>query len=159
MTERKDAGVGDVRPTGRVKIDHDGFVGFIIGHYTTHEGKRGVVVQQEGTLVVHVYGEKWIPAMSRCAICGGEHDNDLGTDICQRCEETAPWRDAALAKSASSPAGGDVVDEQALNAARKVYNETLGSEWKCGATERVVRAYLDALSQSTSAGRGDNHGS
>ena len=49
-------------PTGHVEIAHDGFAGDIIGHYTTREGKRGVVVQQDGTRVVHVYGEKWIKA-------------------------------------------------------------------------------------------------
>lgn len=43
-----------------VTIDHDGFVGTIQGSYTTREGKRGVVLQQVGTRVVHVYGEKWI---------------------------------------------------------------------------------------------------
>lgn len=48
------------QPTGHVEIAHDGFAGEIIGHYTTREGKRGVVVQQDGTRVVHVYGEKWL---------------------------------------------------------------------------------------------------
>lgn len=43
-----------------VSIAHDGFAGDIIGSYLTREGKRGVVVQQDGTRVVHVYGEKWI---------------------------------------------------------------------------------------------------
>lgn len=46
--------------SGRVEIAHDGFAGDIIGHYTTREGKRGVVIQQDGTRVVHVYGEKWL---------------------------------------------------------------------------------------------------
>lgn len=50
----------DWRPTGRVVIEHDGFSGDVIGRYTTREGKRGVVVQQDGTRVVHVYGEKWL---------------------------------------------------------------------------------------------------
>lgn len=45
---------------GHVEIAHDGFAGDIIGSYTTREGKRGVVVQQDGTRVVHVYGVKWI---------------------------------------------------------------------------------------------------
>jgi hypothetical protein len=45
---------------GHVEIAHDGFAGDIIGHYVTREGKRGVVVQQDGTRVVHVYGEKWL---------------------------------------------------------------------------------------------------
>lgn len=50
----------DWRPVGHVTIEHDGFSGDIIGHYTTREGKRGVVVQQDGTRVVHVYGERWL---------------------------------------------------------------------------------------------------
>ena len=41
-------------------IEHDGFTGEVIGYYTTREGKRGVVLQQVGTRVVHVYGEKWL---------------------------------------------------------------------------------------------------
>jgi hypothetical protein len=43
-----------------VSIEHDVFTGSVIGSYVTHEGKRGVVVQQDGTRVVHVYGEKWL---------------------------------------------------------------------------------------------------
>lgn len=43
-----------------VSIEHDGFVGTVIGHYETREGKRGVVLQQVGTKVVHVYGERWL---------------------------------------------------------------------------------------------------
>lgn len=47
----------------RYRIAHDGFVGTVIGHYERLDGKRGVVLQQDGTNVVHVYGEKWlIPA-------------------------------------------------------------------------------------------------
>lgn len=62
--------MGDCRICGNVAghpihlelivIDHDGFVGTPIGHYTRRDGKRGVVLQQVGTNVVHVYGEKWI---------------------------------------------------------------------------------------------------
>lgn len=48
-------------PTPRTyRIEHDGFVGTRIGDYVTREGKRGVVLQQVGTRVVHVYGERWI---------------------------------------------------------------------------------------------------
>jgi hypothetical protein len=52
----------DIRnETGRaVVIEHDGFAGTIIGGYVTREGKRGYVVQQGGTRVVHVYGAKWV---------------------------------------------------------------------------------------------------
>lgn len=57
LIEANDAGT-----SGRVAIAHDGFAGDIIGHYVTREGKRGVVVQQDGTRVVHVYGEKWLAA-------------------------------------------------------------------------------------------------
>ena len=41
-------------------IAHDGFTGTVQGHYVTREGKQGVVLQQVGTRVVHVYGRKWI---------------------------------------------------------------------------------------------------
>lgn len=54
------AAIGHDGPAGHVEIAHDGFAGDIIGHYVTREGKRGVVVQQDGTRVVHVYGEKWL---------------------------------------------------------------------------------------------------
>ena len=47
----------DTQPEGRVSVEYDGFVGDVIGSYVTREGKRGVVVQQAGTRVVHVYGE------------------------------------------------------------------------------------------------------
>lgn len=47
------------------EIDHDGFKGVEIGSYTTLEGKQGVVLQQIGTKVVHVYGRKWLkPALT-----------------------------------------------------------------------------------------------
>lgn len=51
-----------LRPSQRPvwKIDHDGFVGVEIGSYKTLEGKEGVVLQQEGTRVVHVYGRKFL---------------------------------------------------------------------------------------------------
>lgn len=48
---------GAPRPVWR--IEHDGFEGVQIGSYVTLEGKRGAVLQQIGTRVVHVYGEKW----------------------------------------------------------------------------------------------------
>ena len=48
---------------GRVhKIDYDGFEGTEIGSYITREGKPGVVLQQVGTKVVHVYGRNRLPA-------------------------------------------------------------------------------------------------
>ena len=48
------------------RIEHDGFEGIQIGTYTTLEGKEGVVLQQVGTRVVHVYGRKWlVPISSR----------------------------------------------------------------------------------------------
>lgn len=39
-----------------VHIDHDGFHGRVIGHYRRDDGYDGVVLQQDGTKVVHVYG-------------------------------------------------------------------------------------------------------
>ena len=41
-------------------IEHDGFAGLIIGHYERLDGVRGIVGQQTGNRVVHVYGEKWL---------------------------------------------------------------------------------------------------
>lgn len=35
--------------------DYDQFIGQVIGHYYTNEGKPGVVLQQAYTKVVHVY--------------------------------------------------------------------------------------------------------
>lgn len=45
----------ETQPVAHVSVDYDGFVGDVIGNYVTREGKRGVVVQQDGTRVVHVY--------------------------------------------------------------------------------------------------------
>lgn len=44
----------------KFRIEHDGFVGFVIGHYERRDGHRGVVLQQRGTNIVHVYGLKWL---------------------------------------------------------------------------------------------------
>lgn len=46
--------------TSVFRVESDGFEGVIIGTYTTLEGKEGVVLQQVGTRVVHVYNKKWI---------------------------------------------------------------------------------------------------
>lgn len=40
------------------RIEDDGFEGTVIGTYTTREGKRGLVLQQIGTKVIHTYGLK-----------------------------------------------------------------------------------------------------
>lgn len=53
------AGGGDRRGQ-QFTIDHHGFAGQIIGHYTTLEGKTGIVGQLASARVVHVYGEKWL---------------------------------------------------------------------------------------------------
>ncbi len=50
------------------KIAHDGFEGDVIGIYLTREDKAGVVLQQLGTRVVHVYGEKWLGALAPAAL-------------------------------------------------------------------------------------------
>ena len=46
----------------RYRIEHDGFQGTVIGHYKRLDGYEGVVMQQDGTKVVHVYGKKWLIA-------------------------------------------------------------------------------------------------
>lgn len=38
------------------KCKFDDFIGKVIGYYLTNEGKKGVVLQQMDTRVVHVYG-------------------------------------------------------------------------------------------------------
>lgn len=43
-------------------INGDDFVGTVIGYYTRLDGRKGVVVQQDGTRVVHVYGETRVEA-------------------------------------------------------------------------------------------------
>lgn len=44
----------------QIRVEHDGFEGFILNPYITREGKRGQVCQLNGTRIVHVYGEKWL---------------------------------------------------------------------------------------------------
>ncbi len=94
----------------------------------------------------------------RCAICGGEHDNDALSDICRRCEETAPWREEPLAKPASSPAGGDVV-QTLIDKTEKLIEAADDMGWSCNSSsaDQAIREARDAvraaLSQSTSAGR------
>lgn len=60
MTKKDKHTLGDI-----YKIEHDGFKGTIIGFYTTIEGKEGVVLQQCGTRVVHVYGLKWLKSENK----------------------------------------------------------------------------------------------
>jgi len=67
--EARDGG-GDSRLGEHHTIAHDGFTGTVIGSYVTVEGKRGVVMQQDGTRVVHVYGEKWLPAIEPSSVEG-----------------------------------------------------------------------------------------
>ena len=42
------------------KIEHDGFIGYVIGYYERRDGKRGIVGQHYSSNIVHVYGEKWL---------------------------------------------------------------------------------------------------
>lgn len=44
----------------RFSIKHDGFIGTCIGHYQRRDSEEGVVLQQDGTNVVHVYRRQWI---------------------------------------------------------------------------------------------------
>lgn len=36
------------------KVEYDGMIGTIVGTYTTREGREGVVIQQQGTRIIHV---------------------------------------------------------------------------------------------------------
>jgi hypothetical protein len=47
-------------PNQVYRVEYDGFVGTEQGSYVTREGKAGVVLQQVGTKVVHVYGRNRI---------------------------------------------------------------------------------------------------
>ncbi|QAZ46800.1 hypothetical protein [Mesorhizobium sp. Pch-S] len=42
-------------------------------------------------------------AVKACQICGGPHDNDMLSDICQDCESSAPWRNDALSAALETP--------------------------------------------------------
>ena len=44
----------------RYHIEHDGFTGTVIGAYKRLDGEEGVVMQQDGSKVVHVYRRKWL---------------------------------------------------------------------------------------------------
>src|SRR4051794_8361832 len=48
----------------RYRIEHDGFQSTVIGHYKRLDGYEGVVMQQDGTKIVHVYGKKWLKPIS-----------------------------------------------------------------------------------------------
>lgn len=46
-------------PWGKaVQVESDGFRGTVVGWYITRENRRGVVLQQDGTRIVHVYREE-----------------------------------------------------------------------------------------------------
>jgi hypothetical protein len=61
IIDRLDEEAAQETEIGKVyKVDHDGFIGTVIGTYITAEGKRGVVMQQDGTRVVHVYGKRFL---------------------------------------------------------------------------------------------------
>lgn len=146
------SGHGEV--AGLVEIAHDGFRGTIQGRYVTREGKPGVVLQQDGTRVVHVYGEKWIPAEFHAptpppveARADGVRE-DRGLCDCERGSNGLGISGRACD---CRPASGlEALDRKALSAARKAYNATLNKEWKTHATEHVIETYLAAL-ESTPA--------
>jgi hypothetical protein len=41
------------------RVERDGFEGVQVGSYVTLEGYDGIVLQQIGTKVIHVYRRKW----------------------------------------------------------------------------------------------------
>lgn len=56
----------------RIRVEHDGFEGIVLGPYETLEGKRGQVCQLVGARVIHVYGEKWLQRVDAAKPGGGE---------------------------------------------------------------------------------------
>ncbi len=92
-----------------VEIDHDGFKGDVIGSYTTREGKRGVVIQQQGTRVVHVYGEKWVkrapsPLPAPGEVAGGG-EKEIREACATTCDKYAEWAESKISgdESPNSP--------------------------------------------------------
>ena len=59
-TARPDTAEARLREATIYRVEYDGFVGNKIGSYVTREGKHGVVLQQIGSKVVHVYGQNRI---------------------------------------------------------------------------------------------------
>lgn len=45
-------------------LNGDDFVGTVIGHYERLDGRKGVVVQQDGARVVHAYGENRVEVIN-----------------------------------------------------------------------------------------------
>lgn len=72
----------------RFRIEFDGFVGTVIGSYTTFEGKDGVVMQQDGTSVVHVYGVKHLKPV--------ETLGDRAADVTGEAGEPVAWQVAGM---------------------------------------------------------------
>lgn len=62
------------------RVAHDGFEGEDIGSYVTREGKEGVVLQQIGTRVVHVYARRWLTPLAADCPCGKGEDPCPGPD-------------------------------------------------------------------------------
>jgi|SRR6185312_1306774 len=71
----------------RYRIEHDGFEGIQVGSYTTLEGKEGVVLQQIGSRVVHVYGKKWLQPLDSSSPAVTEQHScpcGIGEEPCPR---------------------------------------------------------------------------
>ena len=49
--------VSDWQWGDKASVAQDGFSGDVVGWYVTREGKPGLVIEQDGTTVVHVYRE------------------------------------------------------------------------------------------------------
>lgn len=90
------ASPGEQKPVERYSIEFDGFTGTVIGSYTTLEGKDGVVLQQDGTRVVHVYGRKHLkPAVSTGDEAKKSEGGRLPTNLAEIIEtELTAWRGA-----------------------------------------------------------------
>ncbi|EHK57722.1 hypothetical protein [Allomesorhizobium alhagi] len=85
----------------RYRIEHDGFVGTKIGEYQRLDGKRGVVLQQDGTNIVHVYGIKWLIPVE------GEAPQPIG-DTCLEGRGRAPADYYVILKEFANELGGEI---------------------------------------------------
>ena len=70
---------------GIYRCEYDGFEGSVIGAYTTREGKVGLVLQQVGTLVVHVYRR------DRLVTLGVARSAALDPDLAAKLNDTAAY--------------------------------------------------------------------
>src|SRR4029078_1635062 len=129
----------------KFKVEHDGFEGVVIGQYKTLEGKRGVVLQQTGTRVAHVYSERFIkskrgtrsPSLSSPLLSGRGSGSGYWSSPqpTSSSEDGCGWAGTSPRSLGSSSASSGVSDERALHYAPRRRAGTSGGQFdavSCG---------------------------